>query len=89
MTLGVRHHVRRALGGLPKPLRPGFGILGLGLLADLAYHLALGPTTHDGPGALAIHGLVLLGMGLSLAGVVISAVGPRGRPNVPAGRRER
>jgi hypothetical protein len=90
MIAGVSRRVGRMLTGLPRPLRPGFAVLAVGLLADLAYHLALGPGAHAGPGPLVIHGVVIAGMGLSLAGVVVAAVtGTQhaSRAERPAGRR--
>jgi hypothetical protein len=82
--------VRRVVAGIPRPLRTGFAVLAVGLLADLAYHLVLGPGAHAGPGPLVIHGVVIAGMGLSLAGIAMAAVtgaGHAGRAERPAGRR--
>jgi hypothetical protein len=65
----------------------GFGVLTLGLLLDLAIHLTgAAGTAHGGHSgtALAIHGVVFVGMFLCLAGLVQAAVtsGRHARPAV-------
>jgi hypothetical protein len=90
MIVGVRRRAGRLVAALPRPLRAGFAVLAVGLLADLAYHLVPAAGGHAGPGPLVTHGVVIVGVGLSLAGIAISAVagaGHTGRAERPAGRR--
>jgi len=71
---------------LPGAMRVGFGVLVLGLLADVAYHVAFGiEPGHDAHGGvpLVIHGVVVVGMALALVGVASSAV--RRRSSSPEG----
>jgi hypothetical protein len=76
---------------LPGAMRLGFGVLVLGLLADAAYHAAFGiePSHHDAHAGvpLAIHGLVAVGMGLTLVGVASSALVRRRRSSSSEGGR--
>lgn len=58
----------------PRALRLGSLLLALGLALDLGYHAALGigggHASHSSPFATATHVLVLIGMGVTFAGVL-------------------
>lgn len=76
---------------LPLMLRVGFAALALGLALDVAYHIAIGAERHEhaeslGTAALAIHLVVVVGMALSLIGLV-SAAFTHGRSARPMRRR--
>jgi hypothetical protein len=81
MTI-IERTVTRLTAGLPTVLRVGFAVLAAGLALDLGFHLFVGATghgaQHQGEGlgwaASLIHLVVFAGMGLSLVGVVSSAV---------------
>ncbi|HYG71392.1 MAG TPA: hypothetical protein VEC15_03775 [Actinomycetota bacterium] len=78
--------------GLPGAMRLGFAVLALGLGADLAYHLAFGiePSHHDHASEavpLAIHMIVVVGMALTIVGVIGTAFDHRRRSPRPEGGR--
>jgi hypothetical protein len=61
------------VGWIPPTLRPGFAVLALGLVLDLAYHLAVPDAAHGHAlplAALLIHAVVFLGMAVSLGGTL-------------------
>ena len=63
---------------VPKPLLPGFALLGLGLVVDLGYHLVFGGghgSSMDSMGLIG-HLITLVGMVVSLVGVVVAAWRP-------------
>jgi hypothetical protein len=66
------------LRSLAPTIRAGFAILGLGLVADVAYHATheLHPHTHSGGMNLptGIHLLVATGMLITLAGIVAAGI---------------
>jgi hypothetical protein len=62
---------------VPRPLVPGFVLLGLGLVVDLGYHLVFGGhgSSMDSVGLVG-HLITLVGMVVSLVGVVVAAWRP-------------
>jgi hypothetical protein len=60
---------------VPPMLRAGFTVLVLGLMLDIAYHIAIGPNEdgHLGTAAVVIHVVVFVGMALTLLGVAATA----------------
>lgn len=65
---------------VPPMLRAGFTVLLLGLVLDVADHIAIGSNEdgHRGTAALAIHVVVFAGMALTLLGVAATAWSQRG-----------
>jgi hypothetical protein len=63
---------------VPKPLIPGFLLLGLGLVVDLGYHLVVGGGHGGSTDSIGLvgHLITLVGMVVSLTGVVVAAVRP-------------
>jgi hypothetical protein len=71
--------LRRTVASLPPTFRAGFGLLGVGAIADVVYHLIHGlHSTHThGTGfdvPTAIHLVVAAGMVVTLAGLVHAGV---------------
>jgi hypothetical protein len=63
---------------VPKPLVPGFVLLGIGLAVDVGYHLVVGGGHGSPTGSIGLvgHLITLAGMVVSLAGVVVAAFRP-------------
>jgi hypothetical protein len=73
---------------VPKPLVPGFVLLGVGLAVDLGYHLIVGGGHGGSTDSIGLigHMITLVGMVVSLAGVVVAAFRPApGRPTREGG----
>jgi hypothetical protein len=75
--LSVLGRARHAFGDLPRTMRVGLGIAVLGAAMDIAYHL--GTTAPTGHGAIAFigHLVTLIGMTVTMAGLIATAF--RGR----------
>ncbi|MGH2808478.1 MAG: hypothetical protein ACRDKT_14520 [Actinomycetota bacterium] len=73
----------------PLLMRLGFGLLGLALALDLAYHAVVvlggGDPSHSGLVPAAIHGLVFAGMAVTFGGLLAFAI----RPQAIVNRKER
>jgi hypothetical protein len=66
---------------VPAAMRMGFILLALGVGLDLAYHalaaLGGGDASHSSVFASGVHGLVLVGMGVTFGGLLQVAVKPQ------------